>query len=57
MPFECTITDDNKLIYENRIYELIRVFNAVPNEEVLNFIIVAIVEYIFNVSFKILVVQ
>lgn len=51
MPYNCTITDDNKFMYEHRIYELITAFNSTYNIEVLNCIIVAIVEYLFAMTF------
>lgn len=51
MPYTCSITDDNKVIYEYRIYELINVFNMCHSESVLQLVIVLITEYLFAMAF------
>ena len=51
MPYNCTMTDENKFIYETRIYELIALFNETRNTVLLEFIIVAIIEYLFAIAY------
>lgn len=50
MSYNCDITDEDRFIYEHRIYDTIEIFNAIPSIDLLNFIIVEITEYLFAIA-------
>lgn len=51
MPYNCTMTDENRFIYEHRIYAIIEIFNVTHSIALLNFIIVAITEYLYAIAY------